>query len=119
MVEEIIVGETTQFHCLGSAASGMTWNFEKKLLPSNARTKDNYLIIENVTSNNEGSYICQGRTEENTYFVGRGLLLTMCKFIITCCGIKTGRGSFHLQYCYSEYHVEILVNIIENIHNNR
>jgi len=77
MVGEVIVGGTISFQCFGE--DNVTWMYENRLLPLNAKTYKNYVIIENVTKRNEGSYLCYGEEESGASpFVGRGLVFTMC-----------------------------------------
>ena len=73
-------GSHAKFTCFTSKP---TWTFDLNLmLPENAvKLKNGVLIIESVSTHNEGYYECAGRTKENETFDAYGELVVMSKLL--------------------------------------
>jgi len=61
------------FECLSFTAA--PWTFMDRVVPSNAITGVNILIIENVTADNAGRYECQGSNELQQNFLAVATLI--------------------------------------------
>ena len=73
-----MIGGSAIFTC--DAMMTLTWYFNEKSLPSNAKVlTNNSVLIDNVKENNKGNYECVGASNNGTIFGAIGELHIYCK----------------------------------------
>jgi len=86
LVSEVFIGDNEVFEC--SAVETILWKFNGYNLPQNAKVVWDKLIIRNASIKNEGSYTCEGFSENGSPVIGRGELFLISAYKLSCLSAK-------------------------------
>ena len=69
-----------------SSYSVVFWYFNDGEIPTNAQQMgDKYLVVENISKENEGNYECEGTNEKKEKFLAKVTLSVVCESSLWLC----------------------------------